>query len=128
MFERNHPLTKVMIVDDDRTTVKLLQTLLELDGYTVEVAPRGGDVLPIAEKFQPDIFLMDYHLSDMDGVEVLRDLRGGAAGGVFVKTPIVMTSGLDVEDEVMAAGANAFLVKPFEPDDLPTLFNKLIAG
>jgi DNA-binding response OmpR family regulator len=112
-----------MIVDDDRTTVKLLQTLLELDGFEISVAPRGGDVIPLANKVIPDIFLMDYHLSDMDGVDVLRELR---ANGPFVNTPIVMTSGLDVETEVMEAGANAFLVKPFEPDDLPTLFHRLI--
>jgi DNA-binding response OmpR family regulator len=120
-------LTKVLIVDDDRTTVKLLQTLLELDGYEVAIAPRGADVVPEATRFQPDIFLMDYHLSDVDGVEIVRDLRGGAADGAFVRTPIVVASGLDVEDEVIAAGANAFLVKPFEPEALTPLFNRLIA-
>jgi DNA-binding response OmpR family regulator len=113
-----------MIVDDDRTTVKLLQTLLELDGFDVSVAGRGGDVIPLANQVRPDIFLMDYHLTDMDGVEVLRELR---AGGPFMNTPIVMTSGLDVEDEVISAGASAFLVKPFEPDELPDLFNRLLS-
>lgn len=126
--ERNDALPKVMIVDDDRTTVKLLQTLLELDGFEISVAPRGADVVPLADKIEPDLFLMDYHLSDMDGIEVLRDLRGGACGGKFINTPIVVASGLDVEAEVMEAGANAFMVKPFEPDDLPVLFNRLIAG
>jgi DNA-binding response OmpR family regulator len=119
-------LPKVLIVDDDRTTVKLLQTLLELDGFEVQFAPRGGDVLPMSLKFMPDIFLMDYHLSDMDGVEIIRDLRAGAGDGKFVHTPIVVASGLNVEEEVMEAGANAFLVKPFEPDELPGLFNNLI--
>ena len=118
-------MAKVMLVDDDRNTVKLLQTLLELDGYEVEVAVRGADVIPTAEQANPDIFLMDYHLSDMDGVDVLRDLRGMDA---YVELPIVMTSGLDVVEEVIEAGANAFLVKPFEPDELPGLFHKLIAG
>lgn len=118
-------MAKVMIVDDDRTTVKLLQTLLELDGFEITVCGRGGDVMPLVEKVHPDLILMDYHLSDMDGVDVLRDLRATEA---FAKMPIVMTSGLDVEDEVMGAGATAFLVKPFEPDDLPKLFNKLISG
>jgi DNA-binding response OmpR family regulator len=112
-----------MIVDDDHTTVKLLQTLLELDGFEVSIASRGGDVIELADQVRPDIFLMDYHLSDMDGVDILREMR---AGGPFMNTPIVMTSGLDVEAEVMEAGATAFLVKPFEPDDLPTLFNQLI--
>jgi len=116
-------VSKVMIVDDDHTTVKLLQTLLELDGFEVLIARSGGEVLDLANQGHPDIFLMDYHLSDMDGVEVLRDMR---AGGPFVNTPVVMTSGLDVEDEVMEAGADAFLVKPFEPDDLPGLFRNLI--
>ena len=116
-------MTKVMIVDDDRTTVKLLQTLLELDGYEVAVAGRGADVMPLAEQFLPDIFLMDYHLSDMDGVDVVRALR---ASERFASTPIIVTSGLDVGDEVIEAGANHFVVKPFEPDELPALFNSLI--
>ena len=88
-------MTKVMIVDDDRNTVKLLQTLLELDGYEVAVAPRGADVMPVAEQAMPDIFLMDYHLSDMDGVDVIRHY---GRMQTFANTPIIMTSGLDVED------------------------------
>ncbi|MCB9455507.1 MAG: response regulator [Anaerolineaceae bacterium] len=118
-------MPKVMLVDDDRNTVKLLQTLLELDGFEVEVATRGADVIPTAEQVNPDIFLMDYHLSDMDGVDVLIELRKHDR---FSSTPIVMTSGLDVEDEVREAGANTFLIKPFEPGELPGLFNRLIAG
>jgi DNA-binding response OmpR family regulator len=114
-----------MIVDDDRTTAKLLQTLLELDGYDVNVVGRGADVIPLAQQTAPDLFLMDYHLSDMDGVDVIRALR---ALPQFALTPIVMTSGLDVETEALHAGANTFLVKPFEPDQLPALFDALIAG
>lgn len=118
-------MVKVLIVDDDRNTVKLLQTLLELDGFDVATAPRGADVIPTAEQTNPDIFLMDYHLSDMDGVDVVRELR---VHPTFSNTPIVMTSGLDVEDEVIEAGANKFIIKPFEPGDLPIIFNSLIAG
>ena len=118
-------MAKVMIVDDDRTTVKLLQTLLELDGFEVAIAPRGADVLPMAHQTHPDIFLMDYHLTDMDGVDAIRQLR---ADEVFANTPIVMASGLDVQDEAMEAGATTFILKPFEPADLPGLFNSLIAG
>lgn len=117
-------MPKVMIVDDDRTTVKLLQTLLELDGFETAISPRGGDVIQIAERFQPDLFFMDFHLTDIEGVEVLKELR--AAGSPFEHTPVVMTSGMNVEDQVMAAGADAFLIKPYEPDELPELFNRLI--
>jgi len=115
-------LSKILLVDDDRTTVKLLQTLLELDGFVISTSSTGGAVMGMVNDDTPDVILMDYHLSDMDGVDVLRDLR---ASDEFATLPIVMTSGLDVEEEVMEAGANAFLVKPFEPDELPGLFRSL---
>jgi DNA-binding response OmpR family regulator len=118
-------LAKVLIVDDDKTTVMLLKTLLELDGFEIETIGRGGGVMEIANNFQPDVILMDYHLSDMDGVDVLRDLRSTEQ---YADLPIVIASGLDVGDEVLEAGANKFLVKPFEPDELPGLFNSLISG
>ena len=116
-------MAKVMIVDDDQTTTSLLETLLELDDFEVLTVSRGLDVIGRAEAFQPDIFLMDYHLTDIHGVEVLRDIRKhDTLSGI----PVVIASGMDVEDEVMDAGANKFLVKPFEPADLPILFNNLI--
>ena len=115
-------LSKILLVDDDRTTVKLLQTLLELDGFVISTSSTGGAVMGMVNDDTPDVILMDYHLSDMDGVDVLRDPR---ASDEFATLPIVMTSGLDVEEEVMEAGANAFLVKPFEPDELPGLFRSL---
>ena len=116
-------MTKIMIVDDDKTTVTLLQTLLELDGFEIAVAGRGADVMPVAQEFLPDLFLMDYHLSDSDGVEIVRELR---ATDLFADTPIVMTSGLDVEEEALSVGASTFLVKPFEPEELPGLFKSLL--
>jgi DNA-binding response OmpR family regulator len=114
-------MAKVMLVDDDRTTVTLLKTLLELDGFEVKAVARGGDVLPSLESFQPDIILMDHHLDDMEGTEVIQQIR--KAG---LTLPIVMASGMDVSKEALAAGADKFLIKPFEPDQLPIIFRELI--
>jgi DNA-binding response OmpR family regulator len=116
-------LAKVLIVDDDKTTVMLLKTLLELDGFEIETVGNGGGVMAMVDSFAPDVVLMDYHLSDMNGIDVLRDIR---AHEVHSALPIVMASGLDVGKEVLEAGANQFLIKPFEPDDLPEIFNELI--
>ena len=116
-------MPKVMIVDDDRTTVNLLKMLLEMDGFEVALVPRGGMVLDRAHQEKPDIFLMDYHLSDMEGTTVIKSLR---ADPQFARTPIVMSSGLNVEDEAKKAGANEFLVKPFEPGNLSGILNKLL--
>ncbi len=118
-------MPKVLIVDDDRTTVKLLQTLLELDGFEVSSALKGADVQATVDEAKPDIMLIDYHLSDMDGVEVIRQLRKQED---YASMPIVMASGLDVQEEAIGAGASLFLVKPFEPGELPRLFNKLLNG
>src|SRR5436309_2883520 len=112
-----------MIVDDDRTTVALLKTLLEMDGFDVALVPRGGMVLDKARQERPDIFLMDYHLNDMDGTLVIKHLR---ADPQFAKVPIVMSSGLNVEDEAKKAGANVFLIKPFEPSKLAGLLKDLL--
>jgi DNA-binding response OmpR family regulator len=120
---RKAALPKILIVDDDRTTVKLLQTLLEMDGFEVLIAPRGQAALELAQVTPPDIFLVDYHLADMDGLEVVARLRADPA---FATSPIVVASGLNVEDEALEVGANLFLVKPFEPNKLAGLFYDLL--
>lgn len=116
-------MAKVLVVDDDRNTVRLLHTLLELDGFDVVSALRGSDVMPAMEAHHPDIVLMDYHLTDMDGIEVVKMLRAMPA---YAHIPIVMASGLDVEYEALEAGASCFLAKPYEPPELPRVFNELL--
>lgn len=118
-------MPKLLIVDDDRTMVKLLTTLLEMDGFEISVTGRGADVLPLVQQQQPDGILLDYHLSDIDGVEVVRTLR---ALPEYAALPIVMASGLDVEHEALKAGATRFLLKPYQPDDLTVIFNELLGG
>jgi DNA-binding response OmpR family regulator len=120
---RKAALPKVLIVDDDPTTVKLLRTLLELDGFDVEVAARGHMAFEKAQETSPDVFLIDYQLQDMEGVELITHLRAAAQ---FAQAPIVMASGLDREDEALKAGADAFLIKPFEPNLLAELFYNLL--
>ncbi len=98
--------------------------LVEVHGFEVAVARRGSEVVSLARREQPDVFLIDYHLLDMDGIELIIALR---ADQEFAQTPIVMASGMDVSREAITAGANAFLTKPYEPDDLSDLFKQLTA-
>lgn len=113
----------IMIVDDDKTTVMLLSTFLELEDFKVVTSPRGSMALSKAREEHPDAFLIDYRLQDMEGTAVIANLR---ADPQFAKTPIVMSSGMNIEDEALKVGANVFLTKPFEPADLPRIFNDLI--
>lgn len=112
-----------MIVDDDRITVSLLQTLLELDGFDVVQAPNGAVAMERAKEDKPDAFLVDFHLADYDGADFVRELR---KLDEFADAPIIMASGLNREDEAEEAGANKFLIKPFEPSNLVALLNEML--
>lgn len=117
-------MAKVLIVEDDQTSIKLLRILLEeVYGYSLQFARTGTDALTLAAATPPDLFLVDYRLVDTDGISLIRKLR---AMQQFSKTPIIMASGMDVEDQAIAAGASRFLIKPYEPNALPTLFKELI--
>lgn len=111
-----------MIVDDDHTMNSLLKMLLELDGYTVVVNPHPDLVLSKAKTDKPDVILMDVHIGDVDGLDILRALRQDPA---LHALPVVIQSGMDLEDKCKAAGASAFILKPYPPEQLPVLFKKV---
>jgi two-component system response regulator MtrA len=108
-------MAKVMIVDDDRTMVSLLKILLEMEGMVVASSPPAESILDQIRLEKPDIILMDVFLPGVDGLEVLTELR--ASPGLSA-TRVVMTSGMDLGDQCLAAGANAFLLKPYTPEQL----------
>ena len=113
-----------MIVDDDRTMNSLLQTLLELDGFSVVLCPQGDQVLSTATAQKPDVILMDLHIGEANGLELLREIRQHPE---LKALPVVMSSGMDVEDECQAAGANAFVLKPYPPEQLSATLKKVLS-
>ncbi len=115
---------KVMLVDDDRTLANLIKTLLELDGFSPIVVSVGSQVVPEITNQQPDVVVMDVHLHDRHGLDVLRDIRSTYG---MESLPVIMASGMDVEDQCMAAGASAFILKPFPPDQLVDVINKQLS-
>jgi twitching motility two-component system response regulator PilH len=113
-----------MIVDDDRTMNSLLKTLLELDGFSVVLAPHGEMVLATALAEKPDAVLMDVHIADANGMELLRQIRRHPA---LARLPVVMSSGMDMEYECQKFGANAFILKPYPPEQLSSTLKKVIS-
>ena len=114
---------KVMVVDDDKTMNTLLKTLLELDGFSVVMTYRGEAVLPLALAERPDALLMDVRIAEMDGLELLRELRRTPE---LHNLPVIMCSGMDLEQESRTAGANAFILKPYPPEQLTSTLKKVI--
>ncbi len=113
-------MAKVLLADDDFTLVSLLKTLLGMEGYqATSLMDKRGDLLDNIRKEQPDVLLMDVYLGDLNGLDVLRQIRQEEdLSDLF----IIMASGIDKSEECLAAGANDFLLKPYMPEEL---FSKL---
>lgn len=110
-------MTKVMIVDDDLTMVSLLATLLELDGYSVVKASNESDFRARLASETPDLVIMDVFLKNADGTEIVRELRGNPESPLG-STPVIMTSGMEISARCLEAGADSFLLKPYDPEHL----------
>lgn len=106
---------KVLLVDDDRTMQAILKTLLEIEQYQVVVWDGHSQLHTLIGQEQPDVVILDVYLRDLNGLDVIRQVRADTASQ-HVK--VVMTSGMALKEECLAAGANAFLLKPYMPDEL----------
>ncbi len=105
----------VLVIDDEAQIRRLLQITLETAGFTVHLAVSGKEGLQQAAMVRPEIIILDLGLPDMDGIEVLKQLREWTA------IPIVILSVRSSEQDIVAAldaGADDYLAKPFRGREL----------
>lgn len=105
----------ILIVEDDEAIVRLLRRGLNFEGYQVETALDGETGLALAREHHPDLVILDLMLPGIDGLEVCQRLRGSS------NVPILMLTAKDtIQDRVsgLDAGADDYLVKPFELDEV----------
>jgi DNA-binding response OmpR family regulator len=108
-------MAKVLLAEDDATMVSLLKTLLNMEGFEVLALDIDSDVPAVVQREKPQALFMDVHLGGQSGMEILEAIRRKKD---LADVRIVMTSGLNVKEECISRGADAFLLKPFMPDDL----------
>ena len=109
---------KILIVDDDVDSLKLIGLMLKRQGYDVTVADSGGKALAKADAELPNLIILDVMMPDMNGLEVCRRLRGNPK---TVNIPIIMfTAKTLIDDKVKGfeAGADDYLTKPTHPAEL----------
>src|SRR6266498_5191462 len=109
------PMAKILLAEDDATMVSLLKTLLKMEGFEVLALDVDSDVSAAVQREKPDALFMDVHLGSQSGIDILKTIRKNKD---IANIRVVMTSGLDMQEECLRRGANAFLLKPFMPDDL----------
>lgn len=105
----------ILIVDDEPQIRKLLRISLESQGYKVVDCDNGNEVIRLSASVKPDLIILDLGLPDMDGKEVIPEVRE------WSQTPIVVCSVRDQDSEIIQAlslGADDYVTKPFNPDVL----------
>ncbi|MFG2193244.1 response regulator [Streptomyces sp. NPDC048639] len=108
-------MTRVLVVEDEPQIVRALVINLKARKYEVDAAPDGATALHLAAGRHPDVVLLDLGLPDMDGVEVIKGLRG------WTRVPILVLSARQTSDEkveALDAGADDYVTKPFGMDEL----------
>jgi CheY-like chemotaxis protein len=112
-------MKKVLVIDDQESICRMLQSLIKSVGHEVRLAGNGREGLAICAEWNPDLILTDIFMPDQDGLEIIRALRKTAP-----QTRVIAMSGggdmgdLDVLRTARVMGAVAVLTKPFLLDDL----------
>ncbi len=119
---------RILIVDDDPDTQRVLGYTLKQEGFQVLIAVDGAEALRARERDRPDLILLDIMLPKLDGYQVAERIR--AEEGSVAHVPIIMvTAETDIEQKVrgLRAGADDYLVKPFHPAELLARIRSLLA-
>lgn len=118
---------RILIVDDDVDSLKLIGLMLQRQGYEIVVANNGQQALARAHSDQPDLIILDIMMPDMDGYEVCRRLRHDPATQTI---PIIMFTAKTLVDDKVAgfeAGADDYLTKPTHPAELASRVKAVLA-
>ena len=118
----------VFIVEDDENISFLLEFMLRREGYKVIIADDGKKAMDFVEReFPPSIVLLDIMLPHHDGYEIITGIRRKLS---WKKVPVIMLTTKAREDDIVRAlksGANDYILKPFQPEELMARLNRFIA-
>lgn len=121
-------MPNVLIIDDSPTEVHVYQTILERNGFVVDVARNGEEGIAKAEAQQPDLILMDVVMPGMNGFQATRHLRNNA---VTESIPVIIITTKDQEtDKVwgLRQGAQDYIVKPIKEKELISHVTALVGN
>lgn len=119
-------MAKILIVDDDAEIATLLDTILSLAGFDTVVINDSTRAMEAAESMQPDLFILDLMMPEPNGFELCRMIRSNPN---LINRPIIIITAMDNDDSksiAHAAGANDYIVKPFDQEELPKRINLLL--
>jgi CheY-like chemotaxis protein len=113
----------VLVAERDRITAELEEYFLRKEGYDVYIVLDGRKAIEEAEKHRPDLIIVDIVLPGLNGLKVCQALK---ANPLTAPAPVLVFSALDLRDRALAAGADAFLLKPLEEPELIEQIKRLL--
>ena len=119
---------KILVVDDEKPIVRIIQTNLETEGYEVTCAYDGIEALEKVAECTPDLMVLDVMMPRMDGWNVLKALKEKPE---TADIPVVMLTALtDIEhmDRGARLGNDVYLTKPFDPSELLAIVSRLLSA
>lgn len=112
-------MSRILVVEDNETSLDLMTYLLEAFGHTPLVARDGLEGLEVACREKPDLILIDVHMPKMDGYELVQQLKRQPA---LQSTPLVAVTALAMvgdRERALIAGFDGYIAKPIDPETLP---------
>jgi len=119
-------MAKILIVDDEPQATTLLEMLLSSRGYQTVAVNESAQAFDVAKETGPDLIILDLMMPEPDGFKVCRMLR---ADSRFLLTPILIITALDDTDSrivAFGAGADDYLIKPYNVDELVSIIRALL--
>ena len=125
--QANMPI-KVLLIEDDHTMITLLRTLLRIEGFEVALLESDESleaILASIRKDKPDVALLDVHLRQVNGLDLLYAIREDPE---CHDMHVIMSSGIDFGQQCLDGGADAFILKPYMPEDLISKLRQVSAN
>ena len=117
---------KVLLVDDDQEVLEFLRTLLEVEGYAAVMAGDAGAALQALRGGDVGLVLLDIAMPDVDGLQLCRQIKADPRLAEVAVVVVSARPGQHVEEEARAAGADDFMRKPFDNDELLSLLRERV--
>jgi DNA-binding response OmpR family regulator len=115
---------KILIIEDDLTTCTLLKTTLELEGYQTTFVHNieNDDVLLLLNDKKPEVLFLDFYLGSQETLKHLTIIRNDPD---WKDLPVLMTSAIDHRQACLEAGANSFILKPFNWEEITNMVDEI---
>jgi two-component system, cell cycle response regulator DivK len=117
---------RILIVEDNELNLKLLQDLLEYQGYTILVASRGRAAIDIARQQQPNLILLDIQLPDISGFDVASQLKALERTRSIPIIAVTAFAMVGDRERILASGCDDYIAKPFSIDGVLALIERYV--